>query len=100
MFVSKAHVSFPVCWQIITFTCDIPFLSICIIHSEIRTCNKERGIDNRLHMCRGCVEEQVILILCNDLPFLVLVFRGVLLCYIFLIIAKFVLVARISSEIT
>ena len=72
MFVSKAQFVFP------TITCDIPFLSICIIHSEIRTCNKERGIDRRRHICRACVEEQVILILCNDLPFLILVFLGAL----------------------
>ena len=81
----------PVGWQL--FTCDFPFRSVRIICSEFRTCNKERGIDRRLHICRVCVEEQVILILS------VLVFLG-LRGYACLIIAKFVLVVRISSEIT
>ena len=70
------------------------------MYSEIRTCDKERGIDNRFHICGGGVEEFVILILCNNLPFLVFVFLGALCGFAFLIIAKFVLVVGISSEIT
>lgn len=99
IFVSKAHIAFPACWQFIIFTCDVPFCSVRIISSEIRTCNKERGIDSRFHICRRHVEEFVILILCNHLPLLVLVFRSALGGYC-LMIAKFVLVVRISSEIT
>ena len=97
-FISETYMAVHVSRLVFTF--DYPFCSTGIMYSEIRTCDKERGIDNRLHICRGCVEEQVILILCNDLPFLVLVFRGVLCCQVCLIIAEFILVVGISSEIT
>ena len=75
-FISETYVAVHVSRLVFTF--DYPFCSTGIMYSEIRTCDKERGIDRRLHICRGCVEEQVILILCNNLPFLVFVFLGAL----------------------
>ena len=97
-FISETYVAVHVSRLVFTF--DYPFCSTGIMYSEIRTCDKERGIDNRFHVCGGGVEKLVILILCNDLPFLVLVFWGVLCCQVCLIIAEFILVVGISSEIT
>ena len=97
-FISETYVAVYISsWA---YASDFPVCSTGIMYSEIRTCDKERGIDNRLHICRGCVEELVILILCNDLPFLVLVFRGALCCQAYLIIAEHILVVRISRKVT
>ena len=75
-FISETYVAVHVSRLVFTF--DYPFCSIGIMYFEIRTCDKERGIDNRFHVCGGGVEKFVILILCNNLPFLVFVFLGAL----------------------
>lgn len=76
LFISETYVAVYISSWV--YASDFPVCSIGIMYSEIRTCDKERGIDNRLHICRGCVEEQVILFLCNHLPLLILVFWGAL----------------------